>query len=79
MATVYNVMLYGGLALAIVFAIVAVVLFFRVKGIPKAVGIATGSTARKKIDESRRRARRVYREAVPPNRRRSRTIHPEFR
>ena len=50
MATVYNVMLYGGLALAIVFAIVAVVLFFVLK-IPKAVGIATGSTARKKIDE----------------------------
>ena len=37
MATVYNVMLYGGLALAIVFAIVAVVLFFVLK-IPKAVG-----------------------------------------
>ena len=31
MATVYNVMLYGGLALAIVFAIVAVVLFFVLK------------------------------------------------
>ncbi|WP_243003687.1 hypothetical protein [Coprococcus sp. OM06-25] len=78
MATVYNVMLYGGLALAIVFAIVAVVLFFVLK-IPKAVGIATGSTARKKIDEIKEKAMRVYREAVPPNRRRSRTIHPEFR
>lgn len=78
MATVYNVMLYGGLALAIVFAIVAVVLFFVLK-IPKAVGIATGSTAVRRSMRSRRRAMRVYREAVPPNRRRSRTIHPEFR
>lgn len=71
-------MLYGGLALAIVFAIVAVVLFFVLK-IPKAVGIATGSTARKKIDEIKEKGYESVQEAVPPNRRRSRTIHPEFR
>ena len=52
MATVYNVMLYGGLALAIIFAIVAVIIFIVMK-IPAAIGIVTGSTARKKIDEIR--------------------------
>ena len=52
MATVYNVMLYGVLALAIIFAIVAVIIFIVMK-IPAAIGIVTGSTARKKIDEIR--------------------------
>ena len=52
MATVYNIMLYGGLALAVIFAITAVILFFALK-IPKAIGDVTGSTARKKIDEIR--------------------------
>ena len=45
-------MLYGGLALAIIFAIVAVIIFIVMK-IPAAIGIVTGSTARKKIDEIR--------------------------
>lgn len=52
MATFYNIMLYGGLALAIIFAIVAVILFFVLK-IPKAIGDVTGSTARKQIQEIR--------------------------
>lgn len=52
MATVYNIMLYGGLALAVIFAITAIILFFALK-IPKAIGDVTGSTARKKIDEIR--------------------------
>ena len=52
MATIYNIMLYGGLALAVIFAITAIVLFFTLK-IPKAIGDVTGSTARKKIEEIR--------------------------
>ena len=52
METVYNIMLYGGLALAVIFAITAIILFFALK-IPKAIGDVTGSTARKKIDEIR--------------------------
>ena len=52
MATVYNIMLYGGLALAVIFAVTAIVLFFTLK-IPKAIGDVTGSTARKKIEEIR--------------------------
>ena len=45
-------MLYGGLALAVIFAVTAIVLFFTLK-IPKAIGDVTGSTARKKIEEIR--------------------------
>lgn len=52
MATIYNIMLYGGLALAVVFAVTAIILFFALK-IPKAIGDVTGSTARKKIEEIR--------------------------
>lgn len=52
MATIYNIMLYGGLALAVIFAVTAIVLFFTLK-IPKAIGDVTGSTARKKIEEIR--------------------------
>ena len=52
MATLYNIMLYGGLALAVIFAVTAVILFFVLK-IPKAIGDVTGSTARKKIEEIR--------------------------
>ena len=52
MATVYNIMLYGGLALAVIFAVTAIILFFALK-IPKAIGDVTGSTARKKIEEIR--------------------------
>ena len=43
---------YGGLALAVIFAVTAIVLFFTLK-IPKAIGDVTGSTARKKIEEIR--------------------------
>ena len=52
MATVYNVMLYGGLILAIIFAIIAIVLFVVLK-VPKAIGIVTGSTERKSVEEIR--------------------------
>lgn len=52
METFYNIMLYGGLALAVIFAIIAVVLFFVLK-IPKAMGDVTGRTAKKKIEEIR--------------------------
>ena len=52
MATIYNIMLYGGLALAVIFAVTAIILFFALK-IPKAIGDVTGSTARKKIEEIR--------------------------
>ena len=52
MATIYDIMLYGGLALAVIFAVTAIVLFFTLK-IPKAIGDVTGSTARKKIEEIR--------------------------
>ena len=52
MSTIYNIMLYGGLALAVIFAVTAIVLFFTLK-IPKAIGDVTGSTARKKIEEIR--------------------------
>ena len=52
MATFYNVMLYGGLALAIVFAIIAVILFIKLN-IPKVMGDLTGSTAKKQIQEIR--------------------------
>ncbi|MGN0394289.1 MAG: hypothetical protein ACI4EF_02905 [Coprococcus sp.] len=52
MATFYNIMLYGGLALAVIFAIVAIVLFFKLN-IPKVIGDLTGSTAKKQIQEIR--------------------------
>lgn len=52
MATFYNVMLYGGLALAVIFAIIAVILFIKLK-IPKVIGDLTGSTAKKQIQEIR--------------------------
>lgn len=54
METVYSVLFYGGLTLAIIFAIIAVVLFFVLK-IPKAVGDVTGSTARRQIEEIRQK------------------------
>ena len=49
---VYRILFYTGLIIAIVFLILAVVLFF-VLHIPKAVGIATGSTQRKAIEAIR--------------------------
>jgi hypothetical protein len=52
MAVFYNIMFYGGLTLAILLAIVAVVMFFVLK-IPAAIGDVTGSTAKKKIEEIR--------------------------
>lgn len=50
--TICNVMLFGGIALAIIFAIVAVVLFVKLD-IPKVIGDLSGSTARKQIKEIR--------------------------
>ena len=55
MATIYNIMLYGGLALAVIFAVTVIVLFFTLK-IPKAIGDVTGSTTRKKIEEIREKS-----------------------
>jgi len=49
---VYRILFYTGLIIAIIFFIVAVVLFF-VLHIPKAVGIASGSTQRKAIEAIR--------------------------
>ena len=48
----YTVMFYGGLVLAIIFLIVSGILFF-VLDIPKAVGVVTGKTQRKAIEEIR--------------------------
>ena len=52
METLYTIMLYGGIALAVICAVVAVILFVKLD-IPKAIGIVTGSTARKQIEEIR--------------------------
>ncbi len=46
----FRLMFYGGLVLAIIFLIAAVVIFF-VLDIPKALGVVTGSTQRKAIEE----------------------------
>ena len=48
----YTVMFYGGLVLAIIFLIVSGILFF-VLDIPKAVGVVTGNTQKKAIEEIR--------------------------
>ena len=50
--TICNIMLFGGIALAVVFAVVAVILFVKLD-IPKVIGDLSGSTARKKIKEIR--------------------------
>lgn len=52
MTTGYDVMLYGGLAFAIIFAGIAVFLFIKLN-IPKVIGDLTGSTAKKQIQEIR--------------------------
>ncbi len=48
--TIYNIMIYGGIALAVIFAVVAVILFIRLD-IPKVIGDLTGHTAKKRIKE----------------------------
>ena len=50
--TICNIMLFGGIALAVVFAVVAVILFIKLD-IPKVIGDLSGSTARKQIREIR--------------------------
>ena len=50
--TICNVMLFGGIALAVVFAVIAVILFVKLD-IPKVIGDLSGSTARKQIKEIR--------------------------
>ncbi len=47
---VYNIMFYGGLILAILFLIVTVAIFFLMK-IPRALGVLTGKTQKKAIEE----------------------------
>ena len=49
---IYRIMFIAGLTVAIIFLILAVVLFFVLK-IPKAFGIATGRTQRKAIEQIR--------------------------
>ncbi|MCR5212832.1 MAG: hypothetical protein K6E10_00305, partial [Eubacterium sp.] len=49
---IYNVMFYGGLILAIIFLIAAIVIFFAMK-IPDAIGVVTGRTQKKAIEEIR--------------------------
>ena len=50
--TICNIMLFGGIALAVVFAVIAVILFVKLD-IPKVIGDLSGSTARKQIKEIR--------------------------
>ena len=50
--TICNVMLFGGIALAVVFAVIAVILFVKLD-IPKVIGDLSGSTARTQIKEIR--------------------------
>jgi Sec-independent protein translocase protein TatA len=52
MESVYRLCFYGGLALAIIFLIVTIVLFIVLK-IPKVIGDLTGRNAKKRIDELR--------------------------
>ena len=49
---IYNLMFYGGLVLFILFLIATVALFFYLK-IPKALGVITGQTQKKAIEEIR--------------------------
>ena len=49
---IFNVMFYGGLVLFILFLIATVALFFLLK-IPKALGVVTGQTQKKAIEEIR--------------------------
>lgn len=50
--TICNIMLYGGIALALIFAVAAVILFIRLN-IPKVIGDLTGRTEKKQIKEIR--------------------------
>jgi hypothetical protein len=50
--TICNIMLFGGIALAVIFAILAVILFIKLD-IPKVIGDLTGMTAKKQIQEIR--------------------------
>ena len=51
--TICNVMLFGGIALAVVFAVIAVILFVKLD-IPKVIGDLSGSTARKQIKDAQK-------------------------
>ncbi len=48
----YKLLFYGGLTLAIVFLVLSIILFFVLK-IPKALGVITGRTEKKAIEEIR--------------------------
>jgi hypothetical protein len=50
--TICNIMLFGGIALAVIFAVIAVILFIKLD-IPKVIGDITGMTAKKQIQEIR--------------------------
>ena len=64
MENVYKICFYGGLALAIIFLIVSVVLFFVLK-IPKVINDLTGRTAKKQIDEIKKKKSRGLRKYPP--------------
>ncbi len=49
---IYNIMFFGGLILAIIFLIASIVIFFLMR-IPDAIGVVTGSTQKKAIEEIR--------------------------
>ena len=49
---IYGILFYGGLILAIIFLIATIVIFF-VMHIPEALGVVTGSTQKKAIEEIR--------------------------
>lgn len=68
--TICNVMLFGGIALAVVFAVIAVILFVKLD-IPKVIGDLSGSTARKQIKEIREKGYESLQEAVLPKKMRS--------
>ena len=53
MATVFTIMSYGGLALAVICLIIAVILFIK-WNIPKVFGNVTGRTQRKTIERIRK-------------------------
>ena len=58
MENIYNICFYGGLTLAIILLIVSIVLFF-VFRIPKVIGDLTGSTARREIEQKKKKKGRV--------------------
>lgn len=75
--TICNVMLFGGIALAIIFAIVAVVLFVKLD-IPKVIGDLSEALPESRLKKSGKRDMKAFREAAHRSRMRLRPkIAPE--